>query len=140
MVCQFLAKVLRQYNGGRQSLSQWGPRQLVGYLHAKSEVESQVTTPIKSNSRWIEDLHVIASAIKFLGENLVTKFCGLVLGNSLLVMISKTQAKISLFSGLLSKRNSIKIFVNHISDIGPISIICKDLIQLNKKTIQFENG
>lgn len=55
-------------------------------------------------------------------------------------MISKTQAKISFFNGLLGKRNSINVFVNHISDIGSISVICQDLIQLNKKQSSLKMG
>uniref|UniRef100_A0A9L0RPQ2 Uncharacterized protein n=1 Tax=Equus caballus TaxID=9796 RepID=A0A9L0RPQ2_HORSE len=115
------------------------------------KVDHYLTPYRKINSKWIKDLKICPETIKLLEDNIGSTLFELkrIFSNIMSSQTRETKEKINKWefirlksfcnakeTGIKTKRqptNWEKIFANHISDKGLISIIYKELTQLNNK-------
>ena len=94
-------------------------------------LEHSLTAYTKINSKWLKDLYIRHDTIKLLEENIGKRFSDINHSNIFLDQSPKAKETINRMKRQPTEWE--KIFANHVTDEGLISIICKQLIQLNSK-------
>ena len=94
-------------------------------------LEHSLTAYTKINSKWLKDLYIRHDTIKLLEENIGKRFSDINHSNIFLDQSHKAKETINRMKRQPTEWE--KIFANHVTDEGLISIICKQLIQLNSK-------